>query len=450
MHRKRLYSCLFFFLFYGLLFWGSSSAAYSTDDPTTAVNKGLTYLAGMQNTDGGFSSDRDRPSSEVTTAWVIMALEAAGEDINSGKWVKNGHSPLDYLRNGITSPTATTDYARTLLALTAAGGDVFFHDANLVEKIISFQQDNGQFAQPDRNELDMINAHLWSILALYSADREIPQKGKALEWLKLRQNEDGGFGWAVGLASDPDDTGIAITVLALLGDKPNSSRTIQKALAYLHGQEGEDGGFAWTGQKSNAATDAWVIQGLVAVGSDPADTRWQVQANNPITHLLKLQNDDGSFNWTREVRSQPVLMTSYAIMALSKKPLPVNIDYARLPAEKISISLTVDCQEAVVNGQKQFLDSPPVIINNHTLVPLRVVGEWLGARFRWISGSSSIEITFNDRTFYLLVGQATEDLDFPTAIIEGGRTLVPVRYISEKLGAQVIWLEKERRIKIEK
>jgi len=218
----------------------------------------------------------------------------------------------------------------------------------------------------------------------------------------------------------------------------------------LHGQEGEDGGFAWTGQKSNAATDAWVIQGLVAVGSDPADTRWQVQANNPITHLLKLQNDDGSFNWTREVRSQPVLMTSYAIMALSKKPLPVNIDYARLPAEKISISLTVDCQEAVVNGQKQFLDSPPVIINNHTLVPLRVVGEWLGARFRWISGSSSIEITFNDRTFYLLVGQATEDLDFPTAIIEGGRTLVPVRYISEKLGAQVIWLEKERRIKIEK
>jgi hypothetical protein len=64
-------------------------------------------------------------------------------------------------------------------------------------------------------------------------------------------------------------------------------------------------------------------------------------------------------------------------------------------------------------------------------------------------GFQSIDITYQGKTFNLLVGQPTEELDTP-AIIEEGRTLVPLRYISEKMGATVNWIDKERRIDIER
>lgn len=427
-----------------------------------AVEKSLTYLSGIQNEDGGFPSDQGRPSSMVTTAWVIMALRAAGEDIDSVEWLKGGKSPVDFLNSGTGNMEATTDFARLLLALSAADCGPVFQGINIKEKIISFQQPNGQFAQT--NEEGMINAHIWSIIALASAGNDIPNKNKAAEWLMENQNQDGGFGWVVGELSDPDDTGVAITALVLLGGNPQSSPAIQKALSYLKTQQDEGGGFRWTGQKSNAATDSWVIQGLLAAGADPA-SQWQVKGGNPFTHLLSLQNDDGSFNWTRELKSSPVLMTAYAIMALTHNPLPVNIEFGGSqdggessppvnsePAGNESpeqiIILVVGSRQVTVNGQSKLLDTPPVILNNRTLVPLRFVGDCLGAECTWIPESSEVEITYDGKTFTLLARKTTGET--AGAIIQEGRTLVPLRYISENLGATVTWSGKERRIEIEK
>ncbi len=436
-----VFLCLFFFIY-------SPVSAYASEKVyEEAITNGIQYLSGMQNGDGGFASDKGRTSSQVSTAWAIMALRAAGEDITAEKWVKNGHSPLEYLKSGNSSLDATTDYARTLLALMAGGGSPNYQGINLAEKILSFQQANGEFAQLDKGEKDLINAHIWAILALSSAGIEIPQKDKAAAWLISCQNEDGGFGWVVGESSDPDDTGVAVTALVLLGENPHISLPIQKALAYLHKQQGVDGGFKWTGQKSNTATDSWVIQGLVAAGAYPGAEKWQREGNSPFSHLLSFQNTDGSFNWTSEVRSSPVLMTSYAIMALCKKPLPVNMDFAQISGNTLHISLKVGSKETIVNGRIKFLDTPPVIVNNRTLIPLRFVGEYLGATFLWIPESSRVDMTYGGKIFSLFIGQTSPELDTP-AIIEGGRTLVPLRYIAERLGATVNWNEKERRIDI--
>lgn len=423
-----------------LFFFCSPVSVYAREKVyEEAITNGIQYLSSMQNRDGGFASDKGRSSSQVSTAWAIMALRAAGEDINTEKWIKNGHSPLDYLNAGNSSLDATTDYARTLLALMAGGGSPVYQGVNLAEKILSFQQATGEFAQLDKGEKGLINAHMWAILALNSAGVEIPQKDKATDWLVSCQNADGGFGWVVGEASDPDDTGVAVTALVLLGEDPHKSLPIQKALAYIHKQQGVDGGFKWTGQKSSTATDSWVIQGLVAAGTEPGDENF--------THLLSFQNTDGSFNWTSEVRSSPVLMTSYAIMALCRKPLPVNIDFAQISGNRLHISLEVGSKKTVVNGKINYLDTPPVIVNNRTLIPLRFVGEYLGATFQWIPESSRVDMTYDDKIFSIFIGQTSPDLDSP-AIIEGGRTLVPLRYIAERLGATVNWNGKERRIEI--
>lgn len=60
------------------------------------------------------------------------------------------------------------------------------------------------------------------------------------------------------------------------------------------------------------------------------------------------------------------------------------------------ISLTVDQRDAYINGQQVTLDVPPTIINNRTLVPVRVVGEALKATVTWNAESRSITIDSND------------------------------------------------------
>ena len=219
-----------------------------------------------------------------------------------------------------------------MLSLTVAGQGTEYQGIDLAKSIASFQQENGQFYQPDQNEKGMINAHMWSILALASAGREIPEKEKARKWLLEQQNEDGGFGWLEGIGSDTDDTGVALQVLHLLGEDAATATAIEKALEYLKGCLQEDGGFnsgnEWMGSDSNSASDSWVLQGLFAVGEDPVSKNWSVNGKNPVTHLLSLQSSDGSFEWKQGVVSSPVKMTAYAIMALAKKPHPVNRDYS--------------------------------------------------------------------------------------------------------------------------
>lgn len=306
------------------------ASSFSQQQAGQTINKAINYLHSIQNDDGGFPAKKGQDSSRDITAWVIMALVAAGEDVTGEKWASYGQTPVDYLKNSEDSLEATNDYARTLLALTAANQGTAYKGMNLAGEIASFQQDSGQFAQVNKGEQGLINSHMWSILALASTGQDIPNKEPAKQWLLNRQNEDGGFGWAEGVASDADDTGVAIQTLVLLGEDPQSSPAIKDALNYLKKHQEENGGFStgWMNSDSNSATDAWVLQGLLAAGEDPVSKKWSVDGKNAVTHLLSLQSNEGFFNWKPDVKSSPVRMTAFSIMALAKKPFPVNIDYS--------------------------------------------------------------------------------------------------------------------------
>jgi len=399
----------------------------------SAMEKGIGYLKTMQNADGGFTDRQGTPSSDRLTHWVVMALTAAGEDVTGTKWSKNGNTPLDFILKN-TQLDETTHYARALMALKAAGYRGLINGTNLEEKIISFQKANGQFAQYDKGEQDLINAHVWSIFALTAAGREIPQKDKAKGWLIAQQNIDGGFGWAVGGESDPDSTGVAITALVILGETP-SSPSITRAVKYLNNQQGINGGFSSGLNKANSASNAWAIQGLLAVGENPREGKWNKEKGNPYSYLLSLQNSQGYFEWMENRQVSPVLMTAYAIMALAEKPFPVNIDIK--PTSK-KIVLTVDQKEAWIGKKKSILELPPKIIQSRTMVPLRFIAESLGASIDW-----------NEKTGQIKINLGNKSTTLTPEVIEDGRTLVPVRYISESLGAKVSWYAEDKRIEIE-
>ena len=105
------------------------------------------------------------------------------------------------------------------------------------------------------------------------------------------------------------------------------------------------------------------------------------------------------------------------------------------------------------NAQLEF-DVSPQIINDRTMVPLRKIFETLGANVDWNQEDSSISSVKNSIKVYMQVGNPIMlvngkevTLDSPPIIIDG-RTLVPVRAISEAYGANVDWNGDTRTVRI--
>lgn len=101
--------------------------------------------------------------------------------------------------------------------------------------------------------------------------------------------------------------------------------------------------------------------------------------------------------------------------------------------------------KVIVNEKPLSFDVPPTIINSRTMVPLRAIFEAIGAEVIWngaartvtgIKGSMAVVLKIDNTD--AAVNNEHKLLDAPPVIIDG-RTLVPVRFISESLGADVNW-----------
>jgi len=98
-----------------------------------------------------------------------------------------------------------------------------------------------------------------------------------------------------------------------------------------------------------------------------------------------------------------------------------------------------------VNGSVvDFPDQEPFIANSRTFVPLRFVSEALGGKVDW-EGSTQTAIVDRGVHVEMKIGSKTptvngmaKALDAP-ARLTNGRTMVPLRFVSEALGAEVIW-----------
>lgn len=110
-----------------------------------------------------------------------------------------------------------------------------------------------------------------------------------------------------------------------------------------------------------------------------------------------------------------------------------------------TVVLAADTITVYVNGERIHFDVDPVTENDRTLVPMRSIFEALGATVGWdettstataVNGSDTLQIKI-DSTVLMKNGREII-LDVPARLI-GGRTLVPVRAVSEGLGAEVEW-----------
>jgi hypothetical protein len=101
-----------------------------------------------------------------------------------------------------------------------------------------------------------------------------------------------------------------------------------------------------------------------------------------------------------------------------------------------------------------FPDVEPMMIDGRVMVPLRGVFEHMGAYVDWDSATQTVTTRSGANQVQLRIGSFRADvngqsvgLDSP-AMLYAGRAMVPLRFISESLGATVNWLATTHTVQI--
>lgn len=121
----------------------------------------------------------------------------------------------------------------------------------------------------------------------------------------------------------------------------------------------------------------------------------------------------------------------------------------------------VQLSQAAGQGIRVMIDNVPVsftdapyVKDGRTMVPLRAISNNLGAQVTWTASESRIDLILKSDTIKLWVGKQEAlknnqplSIDVPPEVVNG-RTFVPLRFIAEAFGAKVSWDGMTQTVKI--
>jgi len=129
----------------------------------------------------------------------------------------------------------------------------------------------------------------------------------------------------------------------------------------------------------------------------------------------------------------------------------------------MTVLLWIDSPTMTVDGVRQEIDpgrdARPIIRDGRTLVPVRAIVEELGGGVSWDEADRRVSITLADIAIELWIGRSTASVNGvsrpvdpanPRVVPEivNGRTMVPLRFVAESLGATVAWNQARREINL--
>jgi len=179
----------------------------------------------------------------------------------------------------------------------------------------------------------------------------------------------------------------------------------------------------------------------ICFGHSPITTK--IYSHNGGGYLGANFVDNFDFNLTDR---QLWFIPNQKVILPAEAPIP-----APAPGMAISIEMNVGLHRYTVNNQAAFFDTAPYVepVSGRTMVPIRFIAEAFGAKVFWDDSIKTGFITFGDKTLAIELGKELPG-NMGKAAIVFDRLFVPVRYVSEQLGAAVKWTAHNEPIIIKK
>ena len=267
--------------------------------------------------------------------WLVIALARSGRDVPDSYYdsvVKAVQSA-----KGQLSDKKSTEYARTILALTAIGKDPA--DVGGYDLLAGL-------ADMDDVTYQGINGAIFALLALDSGKYDVPAAAEGgtqttrdglVAYILAQQLSDGG--WALsGTSADPDVTAMALQALApyRTGDETVDT-AVDKGVQLLSDMQLADGGYSSWGTL-NSESCAQVLIALATLGIDPVSDSRFVKNGLTVLDALLAYAVSGGFRHTVDGEADAIA-TEQALCALTA--------YARLLDGKTALYDMTD----VLGGQ---------------------------------------------------------------------------------------------------
>lgn len=267
--------------------------------------------------------------------WLVIALARSGRDVPDSYYdsvVKAVQSA-----KGQLSDKKSTEYARTILALTAIGKDPA--DVGGYDLLAGL-------ADMDDVTYQGINGAIFALLALDSGKYDVPAAAEGgtqttrdglVAYILAQQLSDGG--WVLsGTSADPDVTAMALQALApyRTGDETVDA-AVDKGVQLLSDMQLSDGGYSSWGTL-NSESCAQVLIALATLGIDPVSDSRFVKNGLTVLDALLAYAVSGGFRHTVDGEADAIA-TEQALCALTA--------YARLLDGKTALYDMTD----VLGGQ---------------------------------------------------------------------------------------------------
>jgi exopolysaccharide biosynthesis protein len=117
--------------------------------------------------------------------------------------------------------------------------------------------------------------------------------------------------------------------------------------------------------------------------------------------------------------------------------------------------MSIGSKSMTVNGNKTAIDAAPITRDGSTYVPIKYILDVFGGQAQWnasaqrvtvIRGGVLMDLSVGDKKFVLNGKRKSADV---APLVLGGRTLVPLRLVSEQLGLIVKWEQKTKTVTIQ-
>ncbi|OHW62361.1 hypothetical protein EUAN_09240 [Andreesenia angusta] len=132
-----------------------------------------------------------------------------------------------------------------------------------------------------------------------------------------------------------------------------------------------------------------------------------------------------------------------------------QINEAGEKIRKENKGVSVISVEDIVSRRSIKFDTPPVIKENRTLVPVRAISEGFKAQVEWLPETKEVVIKKDDKTIVLklgsniaLVNGIEKEIDSEAQAFSS-RTYVPLRFIAEELGTKISYVKETGKIELD-